>query len=238
MESKWYVEYSRDDSNPKVVTDKAVFTDKNYKRLQKINWVNIIKASELKDDESIKAAKGKEWSKYSDIGGVTISESYEDVPMTVGAVGYNCPTRWLYSVYDRFLNVYNISSGVNLVFNTFSADDVKRKLEILYDLRDNNKCNPDDISELEERLRTMCNFEIASRRPPTMAGISEAGKVVTVYRDGKPVQVVKRGKSKVVTDAQRDAAANARQYAHTDEANKKRRKSISARSDGKILGEI
>jgi hypothetical protein len=165
----------------------------------------------------------------------------ENIPMTVGAVGFSNPTRWLYSTYGKFLNVYGIHSGINITFNLASVSDIECKLKSLYALRDRDMCSPDDVSELEERLRTLCNLEISSQKPQTLAGISESsdkGKVVTVYRDGKPVKVVKRGKCKVSSESQRNAAENARKYAHTDEANKKRRKSINARGDGKILGEV
>lgn len=165
----------------------------------------------------------------------------DNIPMTVGAIGYSNPTRWLYSEYGRFLNVYGISNHINVTFNLDSADDIQSKLSYLYNQRDLGNCNPDDISELEERLRTLSSFVIGGRGDNSLAGISESsnkGKVVTVYKDGKPVKVTKRGKFKVSTEAQRNAAENARKYAHTDEANKKRRKSISARGDGKILGEI
>ena len=165
-------------------------------------------------------------------------------PMTVSGVGGGCPSRWIYSSYGNFLSVYNISSRVELIFNLNSADDIQRKLRTLYDIRDKGGCNPDDVSELEERIRTLSNIELGGNDDKSLSGVEEIeesadkGKVVTVYKDGKPVKVTKRGKFKISTDAQRNAAENARKYAHTEEANTKRRKSINARSNGKILGEV
>ena len=166
----------------------------------------------------------------------------KEVPMTLSAVGSGSPVRWTYSTYGNFLNAYNIRCGINLTFNLSSEDDIKHKLMMLYKTRDCGMCSEDDVSELEERIRTLSNFERGGNNPKTLSGISEIGvtesRVVTVYRDGKPYKVKKREKKSISTDAQRSAAANARKYAHTDEANKKRRKSINARRDGKILGEV
>lgn len=63
--------------------------------------------------------------------------------------------------------------------------------------------------------------------------VDEAKKVV--YVDGK--KVVRTIRKKVpATAAQRAAAANARKYAHTSEADHKRKKSMQARKDDKALG--
>lgn len=168
-------------------------------------------------------------------------DNMENVPMTPSGVGNNPMTKWIYSEYGQFLSVYGIYNKISITFNLNSASDIDNKLKNLRKYRDAGYCSNDDVSELEERLRTLSNFTIRNGTPKSQAGISESserGKVDTVYRDGKAVKVKRRGKCKISTDAQRNAAENARKYAHTDEANKKRRKSISARSDGKILGDL
>lgn len=159
-----------------------------------------------------------------------------NVPTTVAGVGAGGVTRWVYSTYGSFLNIYGIRNHITMTFNTKSVEDVESKVRYLEGLADKGFCNPDDVAEVKERLRTFCNLETGGTRPQVF-GVHESE--VTVYRDGQPVKVKKRGKQKnPVSDAQKNAAENARKYAHTDEANKKRRKSISARKDGKILGDI
>lgn len=172
-------------------------------------------------------------------------KGYNEVPMTVGAIGYSNPTRWICSVYGNLLNAYNITSRVSVNINLSSIDDIKIKLKSIYDLRDRGIILLDDVSELEERVRTESNLVNTSNDKQSMVAVSEIDikegtdyKEVTVFRDGKPCKVRKRKKKGISTDAQKRAAENARKYAHTNEANAKRRKSISARRDSKILGEI
>lgn len=62
------------------------------------------------------------------------------------------------------------------------------------------------------------------------------GEVYYTYTDGKKVKHIARGKMKIVSKAKLGAIANARKYAHTPEANKKRQKSIKAKGDNKLLG--
>ncbi|NLE06325.1 MAG: hypothetical protein GX638_16185 [Crenarchaeota archaeon] len=57
----------------------------------------------------------------------------------------------------------------------------------------------------------------------------EGGTFKVVYRDGKKKIVRVRKKKRPATSAQKAAAAKARKYAHTPEAEKKRRKSMMAR---------
>jgi hypothetical protein len=162
------------------------------------------------------------------------------IPTTVAGVGSGGVTRWIYSSYGNFLNIYGIRNHIAITFNTNSVEDIESKINYLECLASKGYCNPDDIEEVKERLKTLCDFSVGGTRPQPFAvhESSEKDLEVTVYRDGKPVKVKKRGKQQNPTEAQKKAAENARKYAHTDEANKKRRKSISARSDGKILGEI
>lgn len=162
-----------------------------------------------------------------------------EVPMTVAGPGGGGVTRWLYSTYGDFLNVYGIRSHISMTFNTTSASDIESKVKSLETMAAKGFCNPDDVTEVKERLRTLYNLSMGGNNPAVFEVDESKGLEITVYRDGKPVKIKKRGKQKTPTsEAQKKAAENARKYAHTDEANKKRRKSISARSDGKVLGEI
>ena len=119
----------------------------------------------------------------------------------------------------------------------------QKNLEVLFNLRDNNPFINDDIQELEERLRTLCDFEVDGYGDQTLAGIRESknykkGQKYFTYTDGKKVGHIARGKRKVVSQATKDACAIARQYAHTPEAENKRRKSISAKGDEKALDSV
>ena len=168
---------------------------------------------------------------------------YSNVPMTPSGVGFDSPTRWVYTHYDGLLNVYGIKNHISMTFNLKSPDDIEKKLEVLYNLRDNNPFINDDIQELEERLRTLCDFEVGGYGDQTLAGIRESknykkGQKYFTYTDGKKVEHIARGKRKVVSQATKDACATARQYAHTPEAENKRRKSISAKGDEKALDSV
>lgn len=251
----WFVEYSRDASNPTVVTDKKVVNTQTLHKLERTKWIKVIRKEELKDDFAVKSAKKDEWSvfdsedafvKESNIVGAISQDGMKDTPMTIAGVGSGTPVRWIYSTYGKFLSVYGIKNGISMVFNLTSDYDIRHKLSLLKAQVDIGRCDPDDLAELEERLRTLCGLEPDNTSEPSddvdskvqVKESSKAGHVDTVYRDGKPVKVKRRGKFSVSSDAQRAAAENARKFAHTDEAEKKRRKSINARGEGKILGEV
>ena len=256
MASMWYIEYSRDKESHNEVTDKKVVTTRELNKMKKIDWVNILKTEELKDDWAVKCAKKDEWSKYK----TDMFESYaysngiykgpyseevsdiKDVPITVAGVGHSNPVRWLYSEFGKNLSAYNIASGGGVMFDISSAKDIQRKLDSLYKLRDSGRCTPNDVAELEERLRTLSNLETSGNDEKSLAGIAEGvkrkkGQKYYTYEDGVKKEHTARGPFKHVSAEQKKAAENARRYAHTPEAEKKRRKSISARGDGKILGD-
>lgn len=168
---------------------------------------------------------------------------YRDVPMTPSGVGFGTPTRWTFTQYGDLLSVYGIRNHITMTFNLKSPDDIQNKLRILYGLRDANPMLHDDIQELEERLRLYSDLSIGGYGDQTLAGIRESahkkpkkGEKVTKYEDGQKKVIIARGPRKVVSQAQEDAIARARQFAHTPEAETKRRKSISARGDDKVMG--
>lgn len=234
----FYVEYSRDRNAPKEVTDKKVVDIREFNKLKKLSWINIIHSEELTDDWAVKNAKKDEWSKYD-------SEVFEsgDYPVALASVGFSRATRWTYTQYNQFLCAYNIKRGIEITFNLEDVENIKNKLNYLYSLRRDGRLSSDDISELEERLRTLSTLEVGGNSNQSLAGISEStkhakGKEYITYTDGIKKKHVARGSSKHSTDAQKKAAENARKYAWTESARKKRRKSISARSDGKIMKEI
>ena len=170
--------------------------------------------------------------------------SYGDIPITPAGVGFSSsPVRWSYTQQGQYLSVFGIKNHISLTFNLKSASDIEYKLNTLYGMRDRGLLCNDDISELEERLRTYSDLEIGGLGPQTTAGIRESvkrkkGKKYIVYKDGVRKEVVARGSSKESTQAQKDAAENARKYAHTDKANAKRRKSINAKREDKIIDEL
>lgn len=67
--------------------------------------------------------------------------------------------------------------------------------------------------------------------------IIEAVTSKVVYIDGKKV-LKKVRKKKIATEAQKKAAENARKFAHTPQAGAKRRKSMAARKDDHMLGQV
>lgn len=164
----------------------------------------------------------------------------DDTPTLLGGVGGGQPVRWLYSEFGHFLNVWGKNNNVNVTFNLKSKDDIDSKLDALRSYVRNGLLAKDDLSELEERLRTYSNLASGGNGSHTYSAIvSEAhakGKKYTTYKDGKLVEKVGRGERKHVTSAQLKALAEARKKAHTDEACTKRRKSIQARRDAKTLG--
>lgn len=239
MQRMMYVEYSRDSESPKEVTDKKVMSVREFNKLKKFDWINIIKCEELNDDWAVKCAKKNEWSKFS--SDTLEGYNYPITPSGVGGSAFR--TRWTYTIYGQYLCAFNFRSGVEITFNLNRPEDIKSKLDMLYALRDSNRLNPDDVSELEERLRTYSTLEIGGNAPQSLAGIGEGvkhkkGEKYYTYEDGVKKEHIARGSSSHSTDDQKRAAENARKYAHTESAKKKRRKSIKARGDGKILKEI
>lgn len=144
---------------------------------------------------------------------------FSNVPMAPAGVGFGMPTRWTYSEYGRFLSVYGIRNGISITFNLASADDIKNKLEQLYIKRDNGLVDNTDLQELEERLRIMSN--------------------INVYGNGSQDQTVAALQEEVKPTTSPSQLAHMRRIqpmSHTDEANAKRRKTIEAKQEAKILG--
>lgn len=171
------------------------------------------------------------------------TSEFNKTSIMLAGVGAGRPSRWLYSEYGNFLSAFNYVSGIEVVFNLSSVTDIQRKLEYIYQLRDQGKCSIDDVSELEERLRTLSSLSTSGKDRKSLAGLYEStkrakGSKYVTYSDGVKKEHIARGSSKKSTDAQKRAAENARKYAWTESARKKRRKSISARGDGKIMKEI
>lgn len=148
-----------------------------------------------------------------------IVPNLSNTPMTVAGVGSGMPTRWIYSEYGRFLSVYGIRNGISITFNLASAEDIDTKLNILYEKRDNGLLDNIDLQELEERLRIMSNINFYGNgsQNQTDAALQEETKPTT-----SPAQLAHMRRIQPLS--------------HTDEANKKRRKTIEARQEAKILG--
>lgn len=169
--------------------------------------------------------------------------AFDNIPITpAGVGGYSSPVRWSYTQQGQYLSVFGINNHISMTFNLKSAMDIDYKLKSLYAMRDRGLLNNDDIQELEERLRTYHDLEMGGNGPHSLAGIRESakhkkGKKYVTYKDGIRKEIIARGPNEMSTQAQRDAAENARQYAHTEEANAKRRKSINAKREDKIIDE-
>lgn len=169
--------------------------------------------------------------------------SFDNIPITPAGVGsYSSPVRWSYSHQGQYLSVFGINNHISMTFNLKSASDIDYRLKALYSMRDRGLLCNDDISELEERLRTYHDLEMGDSHPHSLAGIRESakhkkGKKYVVYKEGVRKEITARGSMKESTPAQKNAAENARQYAHTEEANAKRRKSINAKREDKIIDE-
>lgn len=144
---------------------------------------------------------------------------FRNVPIAPAGVGQGMPTRWIYSEYGRFLNVYGIRNGISMTFNLASADDIKMKLDTLYTKRDNGLLDNIDLQELEERLRIMSNINVYGNgsQDQTSAALQEEVKPTT-----SPAQLAHMRRIQPLS--------------HTDEANAKRRKTIEAKQEAKILG--
>lgn len=155
----------------------------------------------------------------------------------VSGVGSGYRHAWDVSEVNRLLTTRGIYNNICVTFNLSSADDVNRKLDAVKDLVARGMCHPNDLLELKEIVRLHGGLDSGGYGEQSKAGIQESAKVKLVYRNGELKEVAIRKKI-LATEAQKNAVANARQYAHTEEANNKRRKSIVARRDGKVLGEV
>jgi hypothetical protein len=170
-----------------------------------------------------------------------MSNYWDSVPTMLAGVGTGQPVRWIYAEYGNFLNVYGLNNGINMTFNLKSSEDIDCKLQKLRDLRDRGSCCDYDIEELEERLRTYSNPVIGGNGDHSLTAIREGkkyrkGQKYISYHNGIKTEHVARGPRKVVSSEQKRAAEVARNSAHTESANAKRRKSISARGTDKELG--
>lgn len=144
---------------------------------------------------------------------------FKNVPMTPTGVGRGMPTRWIYSEYGRFLSVYGIRNGFSVTFNLASADDIKMKLAVLYQKRDNGLLDNTDLQELEERLRIMSN--------------------INFYGNGSQDQTDAALQEEVKPTTSPSTLAHMRRIqplSHTSEANEKRRKTLEEKRNAKILG--
>ena len=176
---------------------------------------------------------------------VAVVPDLDNQPIMLGAVGAGKPVRWTYSHYNNFLSVYGIHNHLNLTFNLNSKEDIEYKLEVLKDYRDRGLCPADDVSELEERLRTFSDFVIGGSKGNTKAALQDAihegkkrkkGEVYyTTDESGQKVKHVAKGSMKVVPESKVKAALNASKYAHTPEADAKRSKTIAKRKEVKAL---
>lgn len=141
---------------------------------------------------------------------------YKDIPIAPSGVGGGGNTRWLYSEYGCMLSAFHVRSGLSVTFNLSSSDDIDSKLSTLYKKREIGIISNDDISELEERVRT-ANSLVACGRERSKAALAEECKPTTSQK-------------------QIDHLREIQHLTHTEEANKKRRKTIAAKQDDKILG--
>lgn len=167
---------------------------------------------------------------------------YTQTPIMLAGVGSGLPVRWTYSHYGNFLNVYGITNGISLTFNLKSAEDVDTKLKTLYRYRDLGMCHTYDVDELEERLRTLCDFVVGGNEEQTLSAISELDESVKRKKgekytdaDGK-IHTAKGSRKTPVSDIQREHLDEIRPLAHSDSANAKRRATIQKKRDRKVLG--
>ena len=153
----------------------------------------------------------------------------------VSGIGSGRMHAWSTSVYGDIFSACSIYSGTNVVLNLKSIEDIKSKMDDLERLCASGGCYKFELDELKEIIRLQGSLAAGGNSDQTHVGIGEAVK--TVYKDGIPYKIEKR-KKVLATEAQKRAADNARKFAHSPLAEEKRRKSISARRDGKILGEV
>lgn len=175
----------------------------------------------------------------------------------LAGVGDGIKRYWLYTEHGNFLSAYGIINKLTINFNLSSEEDIYNKFEKLKQYQKDGVCTENEVTELEEKVRTLSNFVLGGNSTGTNIalgdsisscivpkGVEEGVKykkdqITTVYRDGKEVKVKHRGSRKGVTSPEVErACAKAREYAHTPQAEAKRRKSINARRDGKVLGNI
>lgn len=180
---------------------------------------------ESTDNNQTKLSKVDVWGKTHYL--TVLKESFDKInipdlsntPMTPAGVGGGMPTRWIYSEYGRFLSVYGIRNGISLVFNLASANDIETKLQDLYKKRDNGLVDNLDLQELEERLRLMSNITIYGNGSEDQSGVALQENVNPTTSPSKLAHM-----------------RRIQPLSHTDEANKKRRKTIEAKREAKLLG--
>lgn len=166
----------------------------------------------------------------------------KDVPMTPSGVGVcGLPTRWTFSTFGNFMCAYGIRNHISMTFNLKEVDDIKNKISYLQKMRDEGVLDGDDLNELEERLRTFSSLSLGGNEYQSRVAIEEGkkhkkGQKYYTFTDGKRVEHIARGPMKKVSAEKLRSIENARRYAHTPEADKKRRKSINARGEDKDLG--
>lgn len=95
-------------------------------------------------------------------GGCSLGNYIPITPSGVGVYGVGMPTRWTFSTFGDFLSVYGIRNHISMLFNIKSAEDIENKMRVLYRMRDDGCLDNDDLQELEERLRTMCDVTVLS----------------------------------------------------------------------------
>ena len=161
----------------------------------------------------------------------------EEYSFMVSGVGAGRRHVWDVTEFNGILTAFGLYNKINVNINLRSSEDISNKFKVLDDLVSQGLCLPNDVLELREIVRLRNGLDAGGNGEQTRVDIGEAVKVKTIFKDGEPKKVVVRKKI-MATSAQEEAAANARQYAHTEEADSKRRKSINARRDAKILGEV
>lgn len=121
----------------------------------------------------------------------------------------------------------------------FPIKDIKRCEEMLKGLENYKKCGvlkEEEFVEIRDRVISLSNLAVGGKERIDIVSVDEAAKVV--FRDGKRVVINTRKRKVVPTQAQVNAAINASKYAHTAEAEEKRRKSLNARREAKLFGDV
>lgn len=169
------------------------------------------------------------------------------------------PTRWNYQQFGDMLTAFNARSPIIVTFNLNSENNIKQTMITVYKYRDQGLIDNIDLQELEERVRTLSSLCMGGNSVDSNIALDEIsfrplgesydidnesesvedledlieetktkGKKYVVYNNGKRRIVTARGKKKV-TKAVLNSISNARRYAHTPEADKKRSRSMKAR---------
>ena len=169
-----------------------------------------------------------------------MNESFNDIrvpdlsnePIMLAGVGAGLPTRWVWAEYGKFLNAYGIRNGFNITFNLDSAYDIKNKLAYLYQKRDEGLINPDDLQELEEKLRTLSDFVIGGNDNQSGAAIDEIE-----FEDMANESVSEEVKPST-SEKQVEHLRKIQPLTHTEEANAKRAKTIKEKQARKMINAI